>query len=133
KLLAFFTSSFLGGVTGAILAFCFYQAVTPEQFSFNVTIELVAMVLVGGLGSVIGAFLGAGFVLLAPVILLNFIASLVNAGWLDISTTLMAHIPLMLYGAMIIGFLLYDPLGLAKIYDNLRKYFLVWPFRHTQS
>lgn len=133
KLLAFFTSSFLGGVTGAILAFCFYQAVTPEQFSFNVTIELVAMVLVGGLGSVIGAFLGAGFVLLAPIILLNFIASLVNAGWLNISTELMAHIPLMLYGAMIIGFLLYEPLGLAKIHDNLRKYFLVWPFRHTQS
>jgi branched-chain amino acid transport system permease protein len=133
KLLAFFTSSFLGGVTGAILAFCFYQAVTPEQFSFNVTIELVAMVLVGGLGSVIGAFLGAGFVLLVPIILLNFIASLVNAGWLDISASLMAHVPLMLYGAMIIGFLLYEPLGLAKIYDNLRKYFLVWPFRHTQS
>jgi branched-chain amino acid transport system permease protein len=133
KLLAFFTSSFLGGVTGAILAFCFYQAVTPEQFSFNVTIELVAMVLVGGLGSVIGAFLGAGFVLLVPIILLNFIASLVNAGWLDISASLMAHVPLMLYGAMIISFLLYEPLGLAKIYDNLRKYFLVWPFRHTQS
>lgn len=133
KLLAFFTSSFLGGVTGAILAFCFYQAVTPEQFSFNVTIELVAMVLVGGLGSVIGAFFGAGFVLLVPIVLLNFIASLVNAGWLDISATLMAHIPLMLYGAMIIGFLLYEPLGLAKIYDNVRKYFLVWPFRHTQS
>lgn len=133
KLLAFFTSSFLGGVTGAILAFCFYQAVTPEQFSFNVTIELVAMVLVGGLGSVIGAFFGAGFVLLVPIILLNFIASLVNAGWLDISASLMAHIPLMLYGAMIIGFLLYEPLGLAKIHDNVRKYFLVWPFRHTQS
>ncbi len=133
KLLAFFTSSFLGGVTGAILAFCFYQAVTPEQFSFNVTIELVAMVLVGGLGSVIGAFLGAGFVLLVPIVLLNFIASLVNAGWLDISASLMAHIPLMLYGAMIIGFLLYEPLGLAKIHDNVRKYFLVWPFRHTQS
>lgn len=133
KLLAFFTSSFLGGVTGAILAFCFYQAVTPEQFSFDVTIALVAMVLVGGLGSVIGAFLGAGFVLLAPIILLNLIASLVDAGWLAVSTTLMAHIPLMLYGAMIIGFLLYEPLGLAKIYDNLRKYFLVWPFRHTQS
>src|SRR5690606_11765071 len=133
KLLAFFASSFLGGVTGAILAFRFDQAVTPEQVSVHVTLELGAMVLVGGLGSVIGAFLGAGFVLLVPIILLNFIASLVNAGWLDISASLMAHIPLMLYGAMIIGFLLYEPLGLAKIYDNVRKYFLVWPFRHTQS
>lgn len=133
KLLAFFTSSLLGGVTGAILAFCFYQAVTPSQFNFDVTIQLVAMALVGGLGSVVGGFLGAGFVLLVPVVLINLIARLVDAGWLDVSTSLMAHIPLMLYGAMIIGFLLFEPLGLAKIYDNGRKYLLVWPFRHTQS
>jgi len=133
KLLAFFTSSFLGGVAGAILAFCFYTAVTPSQFNFDVTIQLVAMALVGGLGSVIGGFLGAGFVLLVPIILLNLISGMVSGGWLDISTSLMAHIPLMLYGAMIIGFLLFEPLGLAKIYDNARKYLLVWPFRHTQS
>lgn len=133
KLLAFFTSSFLGGITGAILAFCFYQAVTPSQFNFDVTIQLVAMALVGGLGSVIGGFLGAGFVLLAPIVLLNLIAWLSDAGWLNVSTSLMAHIPLMLYGAMIVGFLLFEPLGLAKIHDNARKYLLVWPFRHTQS
>lgn len=133
KLLAFFASSFLGGITGAILAFCFYQAVTPTQFGFDVTIQIVAMVLVGGLGSVMGGFLGAGFVLLAPIVLLNFIAFLSNLGWLQVSTSLMAHIPMMLYGAMIIGFLLFEPLGLAKIYDNIRKYLLVWPFRHTQS
>jgi len=133
KLLAFFTSSFLGGGTGAILAFCFYKAVTPSQFNFDVTIQPVAMALVGGLGSVIGGFLGAGFVLLVPIILLNLISGMVSGGWLDISTSLMAHIPLMLYGAMIIGFLLFEPLGLAKIYDNARKYLLVWPFRHTQS
>ncbi|QXL83336.1 branched-chain amino acid ABC transporter permease [Comamonas sp. NLF-1-9] len=133
KLLAFFVSSFLGGVTGAILAFCFYKAVTPSQFNFDVTIQLVAMALVGGLGSVIGGFLGAGFVLLVPIVLLNLIAWLAGTGWLSISTSMMAHIPLMLYGAMIIGFLLFEPLGLAKIYDNARKYLLVWPFRHTQS
>lgn len=133
KLLAFFTSSFLGGITGAILAFCFYQAVTPSQFNFDVTIQLVAMALVGGLGSVIGGFLGAGFVLLAPIVLLNLITRMADAGWLSVSTSLTAHIPLMLYGAMIIGFLLFEPLGLAKIYDNARKYLLVWPFRHTQS
>ncbi len=133
KLLAFFISSFLGGVTGAILAFCYYKAVTPSQFNFDVTIQLVAMALVGGLGSVIGGFLGAAFVLLVPIVLLNLIAGMVGSGWLDISTSLMAHIPLMLYGAMIIGFLLFEPLGLAKIYDNTRKYLLVWPFRHTQS
>ncbi|WP_099867374.1 branched-chain amino acid ABC transporter permease [Pararhizobium haloflavum] len=133
KLMAFFTSSFMGGVTGAMLAFCFYRAVTPEQFSFNVSIQLVAMVLVGGLGSVIGGFLGAAFVLLIPIVLTNFVAGLAASGWLAISSNLLAHVPLMIYGALIIGFLLLEPLGLAKIYDNTRKYFLVWPFRHSRS
>lgn len=133
KMVAFLTSSFIGGVSGAILAFCYYRAVTPEQFGFNVSIQLVAMVLVGGLGSAIGGFLGAGFVLLVPIILTNFIADLGASGWISISQNLMAHLPLVFYGAMIIGFLLLEPLGLAKIYDNLRKYFMVWPFRHSRS
>lgn len=133
KLAAFFTSSFLGGVSGAILAFAYYRAATPEQFSFNVSIQLVAMVLVGGLGSAIGSFLGAGFVLLAPIFLTNLVAGLAAGGWINISANMIAHVPLMIYGALIIGFLLFEPLGLAKIYDNLRKYFLVWPFRHSRS
>ncbi len=133
KLMAFLTSSFIGGVTGAVLAFCYYRAVTPEQFSFNVSIQLVAMVLVGGLGSAIGGYLGAGFVLLVPIFLTNFIAGLGESGWIYISQNLMAHLPLIFYGAMIIGFLLLEPLGLAKIYDNIRKALLVWPFRHSRS
>jgi branched-chain amino acid transport system permease protein len=133
KLAAFFTSSFMGGVTGAILAFAFYRAVTPEQFSFNVSIQLVAMVLVGGLGSAIGGFLGAGFVLLVPIFLTNMVTWLAAIGWIAVSANLIAHVPLMIYGALIIGFLLFEPLGLAKIYDNIRKYFLVWPFRHSRS
>lgn len=133
KLLAFFTSSFIGGVTGALLAFCYYRAVTPEQFGFNVSIQLVAMVLVGGLGSVIGGFLGAGFVLLVPIMLTNFVAGLASMGWLNVSSNLIAHVPLVIYGGLIIGFLIFEPLGLAKIYDNIRKYFLVWPFRHSRS
>src|SRR5690606_10770923 len=96
---AFFTSSFLGGVSGAILAFAYYRAVTPEQFSFNVSIQLVAMVLVGGLGSAIGSFLGAGFVLLGPIFLTNLVAGLAAGGWINISANMIAHVPLMIYGA----------------------------------
>jgi branched-chain amino acid transport system permease protein len=131
KLVAFFASSFLGGVSGAILAFCYFQAVTPQQFSFDVSVELVAMVLIGGLGSVIGAYLGAAFVLLTPIILTNILVYFKAIGLLPVSTNMLAHIPLMVYGALIIVFLLVEPLGLGKIYDNLRKYLLVWPFRHT--
>ena len=53
--------------------------------------------------------------------------------WVPVSQNFLSHLPLMIYGAMIIGFLLFEPLGLAKIYDNIRKYFMVWPFRHARS
>jgi len=89
------------------------------------------MVIVGGLGSVLGSFFGAGFVLLAPIFLNNLVGSLAAALNVPLYTEILSHIPLVLYGALIVGFLVLEPLGLAKIYDNVRNYFLVWPFRHS--
>lgn len=132
KLVAFWTASFIGGVAGAVLAFCYYGAVTPEQFQLDVSIQAVAMVIVGGMGSVIGSFFGAGLVLLAPIVLNNGATWIAGAIGLKISTELISHIPMILYGGMIVGFLLFEPLGLAKIYDNVRTYFLVWPFKHAR-
>jgi branched-chain amino acid transport system permease protein len=131
KLAAFWASSFIGGVAGMMLAFCYYRTITPEQFHIDISIQLVAMVIVGGLGSVLGSFFGAALILLAPLMLNNLIDSMTRAVGLDIGTDFRTHAPLMIFGAMIVGFLLLEPLGLAKIYDNVRKYFLVWPFRHT--
>lgn len=132
KSLAFWLSSLLAGVTGAVLAFAYYRAVTPEQFSLNVSIQVVAMVIVGGVGSVIGSFLGAGFVLLGPIVLNRLVASAVQVAKLWVPAELLAHVPLVLYGTLIVLFLLVEPLGLAKIYDNVRNYFLVWPFGYTR-
>lgn len=132
KLMAFWCSSFLGGIAGAVLAFCYYRAVTPEQFDLDVSIQAVAMVIVGGMASVIGSYLGAALVLLAPIVLNNLVDSLAHALGLSLSADVISHIPLILYGGLIIGFLLIEPLGLAKVYDNLRNYFLVWPFRHAR-
>jgi branched-chain amino acid transport system permease protein len=133
KLTAFATSSFIGGVSGAILVFTFYHAVTPEQFSVNVSIELLAMVIVGGLGSIIGSFFGAAFILLLPGqinYLIAWIAKLVGA---DIGIETLAHIPHMVYGALIIGVLLVEPMGLGKLYGNVRNYLLVWPFGYARK
>lgn len=132
KLLAFWCSSFIGGVTGAVLAFSYYQAITPEQFHLEVSIQVVAMVIVGGLGSVLGSFFGAGLVLLAPILLNNLVSWFAAAANLSLTPEVLSHIPLVLYGGLIVGFLLFEPLGLAKIYDNVRNYFLVWPFRHAR-
>ena len=106
---------------------------SPDQFHLDLSIQLVAMVIVGGLGSVLGSFFGAALILFAPIFLNNVIGTLATQFGLGISTDLRSHIPLMLYGGLIIGFLLVEPLGLAKMYDNVSKYFLVWPFRHVRK
>lgn len=133
KLLAFWVSSFIGGVAGSVLAVCYYRAISPDQFHLELSIQLVAMVIVGGLGSVLGSFFGAALILFAPIVLNQAIGFMASGMGLAISADLRAHVPLMLYGAMIIGFLLWEPLGLAKIYSNMRNYFLVWPFRHARQ
>ena len=133
KLTAFATSSFIGGVSGAILVFTFYRAVTPEQFSVNVSIELLAMVIVGGLASIIGSYFGAAFILLLPGqinYLIAWIAKLLGA---DIGVETLAHIPHVVYGALIIIVLLVEPMGLGKLYANLRNYLLVWPFGYAKK
>ena len=132
KSVAFAVSSFMGGVSGAILVFCFYHAVTPEQFTVNVSIQLLAMVIVGGLGSIIGSFFGVAFILLLPGALNSLVAFVTNAFGLQLGIETLAHLPNLIYGILIIGFLLYEPLGLAKIYDNLRKYLMVWPFGYSK-
>ncbi|BAS27214.1 branched-chain amino acid ABC transporter permease [Limnochorda pilosa] len=131
KAVAFGISSFLGGMTGAMLAFVYYGAVTPEQFALDVSIQAVAMVIIGGLGSVIGSYFGAGFVLLAPIFIDRGIRALAASLGLTLYAGTLSHLPLVVYGGLIVGFLLLEPLGLAKLYDNVRNYFLVWPFGYT--
>lgn len=133
KLVAFAVSSFIGGVSGAILIFCFYHAVTPEQFAVNVSIELLAMVIVGGLGSIIGSYFGAAFILLLPGQINELIAALARLAGADLGVETLAHIPYMLYGALIIAVLLIEPMGLGKLYGNVRNYLMVWPFGYARK
>jgi branched-chain amino acid transport system permease protein len=133
KLVAFATSSFIAGVTGAILVNTFYHAVTPEQFSVDVSIQALAMVIVGGLGSIIGSYFGAGFILLMPGAMNSFISWAAGLLGVSLGIETLAHLPQALYGALIIGFLLVEPLGLGKIYNNVRDYLLVWPFGYEKK
>ena len=133
KLIAFATSSFIGGVSGAILIFTFYRAATPEQFAVNVSIELLAMVIVGGLGSIIGSYFGAAFILLMPGLMNSLIAWLAQLAGVSLGVEAQAHIPHAVYGALIIVFLLIEPMGLGKMYNNLRNYLLVWPFGYARK
>ena len=133
KLVAFAASSFIGGVTGAILIGTFYHAVTPEQFSVDVSIQALAMVIVGGLGSIIGSYFGTGFILLMPGLMNTFISWGAAKLGVSLGIETLAHLPHALYGALIIIFLLIEPLGLGKIYGNIRDYLLVWPFGYVKK
>jgi branched-chain amino acid transport system permease protein len=133
KLVAFATSSFIAGVSGAVLIGTFYHAVTPEQFSVDISIQALAMVIVGGLGSIIGSYFGAAFILLMPGLMNAFISWLAAQFGFSLGIETLAHLPHALYGALIIGFLLIEPLGLGKIYGNIRDYLLVWPFGYVKK
>ena len=133
KLLAFAASAFIAGVSGAILVSTFYFLVAPEQFNVNVSIQILAMVIVGGLGSIIGTYLGVGLILLAPGIANNLVAWGATLLDLRLSPETLAHVPNAAYGALIVAFLLVEPLGLGKIYGNIRNYFLVWPFDYVKK
>ena len=132
KTVAFWVSSFMGGITGAVLAFTYYRAVAVEQFSIDVSIQVLAMVIIGGLGNIVGSFLGAGFILLAPSIINNLLSGASSAAGFTLPVAWLTNIQLMTYGGLIIIFLLFEPLGLAKIYYNIRNYFLVWPFGYMK-
>lgn len=133
KLVAFAASAFIGGVSGSMLIYGFYHAVTAEQFAVNVSIEVLAMVIVGGLGSIIGSFFGTAFILLLPGQMNAFIAWAARAMGLDVGVEALAHIPYMVYGATIILVLLLEPMGLGKLYGNVRNYLMVWPFGYARK
>lgn len=132
KLLAFWVSSFIGGAVGAVLAVTYLRAISPDQFHIELSIQILAMIIVGGLGSILGPFFGAALILFAPILLNNLLGAAAETFGLEMPIDLRAHLPLVAYGMLVIGFLLYEPLGLAKIYANFRNYLLVWPFRHAQ-
>ncbi len=128
KIVAFATSAFIAGVSGAVLVVTYYFLVTPEQFTVAVSIQLLAMVIVGGLASIIGTYLGVALILLAPGLINLMFGQLAGALGIRFAPETFAHIPAAVYGALVIVFLIIEPMGLGKIYRNIRDYLLVWPF-----
>jgi len=121
KLFAFALSAFYAGVAGGLLA-QLYKAVTPEYFPLSVSIQYLAMVIVGGAGTVLGAVLGAFFVLLIPEVLNSFVGALgpeyaaTLAAWRNVA-----------FGLLILLFLILEPLGLVGLWGRIRNYFRTWP------
>ena len=124
KLLAFAVSSFYCGVAGALYAFAYLGTVEPEAYSLDLSFRILFMVIIGGVGSVLGSFLGAFFIVLLPVFL-NLLAH-----GLSLPTTVASNLELMVFGALIIAFLIAEPHGLARLWQIGKEKLRLWPFPH---
>jgi branched-chain amino acid transport system permease protein len=126
KVLAFAVSSAFVGLAGALTAY-WTQILTWERFTLDVSILYLAMIIVGGLGSVSGSIYGAAFMIAIPAYL-DQLSLRVSAD--SILATDLPAIKLLIFGLTIVLFLIFEPRGLARIWQRARDYFRLWPFRY---
>ena len=129
KLLAFALSSFLGGMAGSLLGY-YLQFINPDNFGLSVSVAYIAMIIVGGMGSVTGSILGAVFMTLLPEALrvgVHALSKVLPA--LDVSSK-GAFVEGAVYGLVIILFLMFKPEGIARFWRDTLAYFRTWPFGH---
>jgi branched-chain amino acid transport system permease protein len=126
KLSAFAVSSYIVGVAGALWAFIRLGSWEPLAFDVNRSFQLLFMVIIGGLGSILGSFLGAAFIVVLPLVL-NQLPT-----WLGIplDTAMISHIEFMTFGALIVFFLIVEPHGLARLWAIGKEKLRLWPFPH---
>lgn len=126
KLLAFAIGAFYAGVAGGVLGY-FYGAITPEYFSLTLSIFYLAAVIVGGMGSVLGSILGAIFMTFVPEVL-RFFANM-GADWLPGLAGAVLPMGQVVFGLLIIVFLVFEPHGLTAIWRRIKRVFHLWPFK----
>jgi branched-chain amino acid transport system permease protein len=127
KLQAFAISSFYCGVGGALYAFAYLQSVEPSAFTIELSFRILFMIIIGGIGTILGSFLGAGFVLLLPVFLNVFFHTFLGKA---VDASIASALEQVIFGVMIIGFLIVEPLGLARLWQLGKERLRLWPFPH---
>ena len=126
KLTAFAVSSFIVGVAGALWAFVHLGSWEPAAFNINRSFDLLFMIIIGGLGSIMGSFFGAAFIVVLPILLDNVPRML----GIPIDTALAAHLTTMIFGVLIVFFLIKEPHGIARLWSTAKEKLRLWPFPH---
>lgn len=126
KLLAFAISSFVLGIAGALWAFTYLGTVEPHGFDLSRSFQILFIIIIGGMGSILGSFLGAAFIVLLPILLSNlsasFLAGVIDPGQLE-------NLQKIIFGVFIIFFLIKEPAGLARMWQTFRERSRIWPLR----
>jgi branched-chain amino acid transport system permease protein len=127
KLLAFLISSFYAGVAGGLMAH-HSKILFPDAFTLLVSIDYLAMVIIGGQGSIVGSIFGAIFMTLLPEVLKGTATSL--TGFYPQAFGMIASARDIVFGFAVIFFLMYEPQGLARIWVRFRSYWQLWPYSY---
>jgi branched-chain amino acid transport system permease protein len=130
KLLAFAISSFYCGVAGALYAYTYLGTVEPEAFTLDLSFRILFMVIIGGVGSILGSFLGAGFITLLPIFLSVLFGGISHATGMEISHAIVSNLELIIFGGLIVFFLIVEPHGLARLWQIAKEKLRLWPFPH---
>ncbi len=130
KLSAFAVSSFIVGVAGALWGFIHLGSWEPAAFSIDRSFQLLFMVIIGGMGSIMGSFFGAAFIVVLPIFLNQFLPALGEVFGMSISTATVSHVEFMVFGSLIVWFLIVEPHGLAKLWSVAKQKLRLWPFPH---
>ena len=126
KVLAFVVSSIITGLAGCLYAY-YSNVASIEEYTFMLTVQYLAMIIVGGMGSILGSIMGASLITSLPFLLMYIF------GFFEVSGTIKDFffaIQSGLFGIVIILFFLLEPLGLVEIWRRIRDYFMLWPFRY---
>ena len=127
KLLAFAVSSFYCGVAGALYAYTYIGTVEPEGFNLDLSFKILFMIIIGGVGSIMGSFLGAAFIVLLPIFLDNFVPMIFGD---SLGAGFVSNFQLIVFGGLIIFFLIVEPHGLARLWQIAKEKLRLWPFPH---
>jgi branched-chain amino acid transport system permease protein len=127
KLLAFAVSSFYCGVAGALYAYAYIGTVEPDGFNLDLSFKILFMIIIGGVGSVMGSFFGAAFIVLLPIFL-DVVTQEFLVGFMPASIS--SNLQLIVFGSLIIFFLIVEPHGLARLWQITKEKLRLWPFPH---
>jgi branched-chain amino acid transport system permease protein len=126
KLTAFAVSSFIVGVAGGLWGFIHLGSWEPAAFNLDRSFQLLFIVIIGGLGSIMGSFFGAAFIVVLPIVL----DGLPYWFGIPIDTATASHLTFMIFGALIVFFLIVEPHGIARLWSTAKEKLRLWPFPH---
>jgi branched-chain amino acid transport system permease protein len=124
KLYAFAISAFYAGVAGSLITLAYYGAANIEEFNLMLSFHLLGMIIIGGMGTVLGSFFGAGFMVLLPILINQAMLTFLER----VPSDLRANSEAIVFGGLIVFFLIVEPYGMARLWRTIKEKLRLWPF-----